>query len=188
MAAEADDGELRALFEGDQADRRGGVLADELMERDARRRGRVDELLTEGRARTGNDLFAAAMVFQHGVTRDSYLRAHELAKQAVELGCERAKWLVAASLDRWLMHGDQPQRFGTQYRPEEGRWVLWPVDPSTTDEERAALNVAPLEKALARAEDMTRRSPPVWRRHADGVVRQEWPAFKGRPGSVPPPG
>jgi hypothetical protein len=96
---------LGALFEEDQADRRGEFPAD-LDERDERRRRRVEQLLAEGTVVDPDDLFCAAMVFQHGADRTHFLRAHELAKRAAELGSTRlARWLAAAAYDRWLMTG-----------------------------------------------------------------------------------
>jgi hypothetical protein len=59
--------ELRALFEEDQADRRGQLPTD-LAERDQRRR-RFEQLLAEGTVVDPDDLFHAAMVFEHGANR-----------------------------------------------------------------------------------------------------------------------
>ncbi len=123
--------ELRALFEEDQADRRGEFPAD-MYERDQHRRRRVEELLAQATLTDPDDLFHAAMVFQHGGDRAYYLRAHELAKRAAELGSTRpARWLAAAAYDRWLMTSGLPQKYGTQYRSANDRWVLHEVDPTT---------------------------------------------------------
>jgi hypothetical protein len=147
--------ELRALFDEDQADRRGEFPAD-LYERDQRRRRGAEQLLAQGTLTDPDDLFHAAMVFQHGADRAYYLRAHELAKRAAEFGSTRpARWLAAAAYDRWLMTGGLPQKYGTQYRSANGRWVLHEVDPTTSDEERARWDVPPLAEALRRADQMT---------------------------------
>ena len=151
--------ELRALFTADQEDRRQG-LTFELIERDRLRRERVAQLLAAGAAQSGEDYFHAAMLFQHGGRTSSYARAHELALRAADLGFAQARWLAAAAYDRWLMSRSEPQKYGTQYRSEEGRWVLWPVDPDTTDEERAEWNVPTLAAAQRRADELTRRRPP----------------------------
>lgn len=147
--------ELRALFEEDQADRSGQFPTD-MYQRDQRRRRRVEQLLAQGTLTGPDDLFHAAMVFQHGADRAYYLRAHELAKRATELGSTRpARWLAAAAYDRWLMTGGLPQKYGTQYRSANGRWVLHEVDPTTSDGERARWDVPPLAEALRRADEMT---------------------------------
>jgi hypothetical protein len=146
--------ELGALFDEDQADRRGELPAD-LDERDQRRRRRVEQLLAEGTVVDPDELFCAAMVLQHGADRPCYLRAHELARRAAELGSTRpARWLAAAAYDRWLMAAGLPQRYGTQYRFASGRWVLHEVDPATSDEERARWDVPSLAEALRRADQM----------------------------------
>ncbi len=48
----------------------------------------------------------------------------------------------------------KPQLYGTQFRKEGERWVLYEVDPAVTDEERARWNVPKLEAAKARAAKM----------------------------------
>lgn len=53
------------------------------------------------------------------------------------------------------MTGGLPQKYGTQYRSANGRWVLHEVDPTTSDEERARWDVPPLAEALRRADEMT---------------------------------
>ena len=159
-----DNEELAAIFEADQADRRSGAFDAEpegVMERDRLRRARVEELLGQGVVASGADHFHAAMVFQHGSSLSSFRRAHELASRGRDLGDKRAAWLAAASLDRWLTTLGKPQRFGTQFQPIGGRWQLMPVDPATTDEERAAWNVPTLAENLERAERMTAENPPT---------------------------
>jgi hypothetical protein len=46
---------------------------------------------------------------------DDYLLAHELCVVAIGKGEKRARWLAAASEDRFLMALKRPQRFATQY-------------------------------------------------------------------------
>jgi hypothetical protein len=151
--------ELSALYRQDQADRRDGLIAD-IQARDERRRRRVEELVAAGALSAAEDYFHAAMVFQHGSRREHYRRAHEMAERAVELGCRRARWLAAAAHDRWLMVAGLPQKYGTQYRADGDRWVLWEVDPTTTDQERADWDVPPLAEARRQAKEMSRRFPP----------------------------
>jgi hypothetical protein len=142
--------ELRAIFEADQADRRSGLKPD-AGERDRARRRRVRELLVGGQVVSGPDHYHAAMVFQHGGTAESYRLARQLALRAVELGHRPGRWLAAAALDRLLVHEGQRQKYGTQYRTWGDEQMLVEVDPSTTDEERAAWDVPPLAAAQARA-------------------------------------
>lgn len=152
--------EVYALFQADQADRRVTPSPENMYERDRARRDALDDLIAAGALKTGEDYFHAAMIFQHGDRLEHYWRAHEWAKQAADRGFQRGRWLAAAAYDRWLMRQGKPQKYGTQYVPSNGRWMLWHVDPATTDEGRAAWNVPPLARALQRAEEMTRQHPP----------------------------
>lgn len=148
--------ELRRIFEEDQADRE-GPMHPQIMARDAARLARVQQLLDEGAVRAAEDHLCAAFVFQHGDQLEHYWQAHELALAAVDLGHgPPARWLAAAAYDRWLMRQGLPQKFGTQYRGQGSRYVLYEVDPATTDEERARWDVPPLAEAIARAEELTR--------------------------------
>jgi 8-oxo-dGTP pyrophosphatase MutT (NUDIX family) len=171
--------ELRALFDEDQADRLGQLPAD-LAERDQRRRRRVEQLLAEGTVVDPDDLFHAAMVFQHGADRAHFLRAHELSKRAAELGSTRpVRWLAAAAYDRWLMTGGLPQKYGTQYRFANGRWILHEVDPATSDEERARWDVPSLTETLRRADQMTCDSGPRPVRVESTVDEADYPILFG---------
>jgi hypothetical protein len=151
--------ELARICEQDQADRK-GELPLNLGDRDRARRQRVTELIAEGVLQTPEDYFHAALVFQHGEKLEDYWQAHELAKKAEEQGHPTGRWLAAAAYDRWLMNQGKPQKYGTQYTAHgDGPYRLWDVDPTTTDEERAAWNVPPLAEALRRAEVLTRTRP-----------------------------
>jgi len=152
--------ELRALVEMDQAARHDIPDMQESPEEfkafwertsadDAERRARVAEIITVGGATTGEDYFAAALVYQHGDELDDYAKAREYATKAVELGNEDGRWLAAAAWDRWLVNAGYPQRFGTQYLCDpDCKLEEW--NESTTDEERARWNVPPIEVAKHR--------------------------------------
>jgi hypothetical protein len=51
----------------------------------------------------------------------------------------------------------KPQHYGTRYKRVDGRMVLWEVDPTVTDEERAEWEVPTLADARRRAEEMNRQ-------------------------------
>ena len=57
---------------------------------------------------------------------------------------------------RELFEQDQADRAGGRLHDgtRGDRWVLWPVDPATTDAERAEWDVPPLAEALRRAEEL----------------------------------
>jgi len=155
--------ELLTLYEQDQADRRAASYDDidwsVVAPRDEQRRNRVSEIIAAGEAKAADDYYHAAMVLQHGSEPEHFRTAHEWALRAVELDPDhdRAKWLAAATEDRYLMNLGKPQKYGTQFRKEgDGRWALYQVDPSITDAERAEWNVPPLHESQSRAEQMNR--------------------------------
>src|SRR6266508_3877901 len=72
---------------------------------------------------------------------EDYLLAHELCVVAISKGNTEARWLAAASEDRFLMSIDRPQRFGTQFRSDgvNTHFKLYKMDSGVTDELRLAL-------------------------------------------------
>ena len=160
LQAQTNNPELERLYKEDQADREHGPNADidwqAVSKRDAERRARVREIVDKGGATTSTDYYHAAMVYQHGTEVPEYDEAHRLATKAVELDPENksAKWLAAASKDRSLMWQGKPQLYGTQFKKVDGKWILWEVDPSITDEERAKWNVPPLAEQRKKLETL----------------------------------
>jgi len=158
-----DSKELARLYAEDQSDRtppdEKPIGASAVMLRDTARLARVKELCQADAPQTGADRYHAAMILQHAHDPDDYLLAHELCVVAIGLGEERAKWLVAASEDRYLMSLGRPQRFGTQYRADDSGadWYLYPADPGVSDAWRRAFNVPPLADAEARAAKMNEK-------------------------------
>ncbi len=141
---------LQALLDADQRERTGDAIDwERLRVSDARRRIVVKTWLDAGVIVAPLDRFRAAMIFQHGRTTDDYRLAHDLARAAAEGGCREARWLKAATEDRLLLSQDLPQRYGTQSVDVNGRFELAPIDPATTDAERAEWDVPPLAKARA---------------------------------------
>jgi hypothetical protein len=159
---EATNAELKALYTADQSDREppNGESIDwnKVGPRDKARRKRVLELYTAGTIKTGEDYYLGAMVLQHG-EGDDQLLAHEMCVSALALGYTDAKWLAAASEDRWLEHIGRKQRFATQYSAHEPEFVfhLNPVDPTVTDAHRKTLGCPPLAAAKEREKEMNQK-------------------------------
>src|SRR5581483_5291946 len=171
--------ELEALFEADQEIRLGrlsqgqtdfsAVEVQELLAQEAQRRQRVTELIAEGALKDTEDYYHAAMIFLHGESVEDFWQAHQLASTAAEMGYHTAnademgylpaKWLAAATLDRWLMRQGKPQKYGTQFLFDGKRYRLWDVDPATTDEERAVYSVPSLTDAPKFLEELARQDP-----------------------------
>jgi hypothetical protein len=73
----------------------------------------------------------------------AYLLAHVLAVTAVGKGEPKARWLAAATMDRYLMSLKQPQVFGTQFHQDSGAWTMDPYDRAAfSDAIRASWCVA----------------------------------------------
>jgi hypothetical protein len=156
---------MKEIFDADQEARLDDYDESEwpeIAKTDYERRVEVMAFIKDGKLATGFDFFYAAFVFQHGNCPEHYELANELAEQAIGLFDEgsdkdNAKWIYAASLDRYLMSMGELQKFGTQYNTTDGcTYFLEPVDPATTDEERAAYNVPSLEDAKRQAEEFSR--------------------------------
>lgn len=77
-------------------------------------------------------------------------RAHRLALARMRAE-PRAAAIAAAAFDRARVLAGRPQKFGTQAVARAGGRVLWPVDPATTDSERAKWGLGPLAKLRADA-------------------------------------
>lgn len=132
---ETDNLKLQELYEADQSDRQkvydSEAAVRELQQRDRQRRAEALRMMQLGEVSTVLDLYRAAVIFQHGDSPKDFLTAHRLASMAAISGDRAARWLMAASLDRFLMSVGQPQVYGTQFEhnPEEGKYQLrLPID------------------------------------------------------------
>lgn len=120
-----------------------------LGKRDRTRKNKVISLYKAKKIKTAKNYHHAAFILQHGEGSKDFELAHSFADRAVKLGDKSAKWLYAATLDKWLLSTEKPQKFGTQFRKEGDEWKLAePIDSTVTDEERARFNVPPLSEAL----------------------------------------
>ena len=134
-----------------------------LRERDAERRKRFQKIVASEELEELEDYYNAAWILNHGETIEEIWQAHLLAKKAAELGLSRARWLAAATYDRWLMYQGKPQKYGTQIVPDGKRQRIWDVDPRTSDAKRAEWDVPSLAEMEKRAEEVTRKEtmPPM---------------------------
>ena len=145
---------LKQLFEEDQKERTGDdVKWDLVFANDNIRQEKVRALLRSGKVENATDLYHAAMIFHHAPSIHDSKTAQRLAKRALELGNEEARWLFAAATDRLLMKVGKRQKFGTQFLETvkitdlgkvKRQLALYPCDKGTTDAERAKYNVPPL--------------------------------------------
>lgn len=148
---------LKKLYEEDIKDRKSRDWdkatkeeLDWLDKRDKNRKHQVIALYKKKEIKSGLDYHHAALILQHGETPDDFKLANKFAEKAVASGDDSARWLYAATLDRWLLSEGKPQKFGTQVKMnKKGKWELGlPIDPNVTDEQRVRFNVPPLKEAL----------------------------------------
>ncbi|HEY9401270.1 MAG TPA: hypothetical protein VIQ24_01160 [Pyrinomonadaceae bacterium] len=176
--------ELQNLFRADQEERKnhphhGTPEYRLLRERDAARRKRLEAIVESGGLREPEDYYHAAWILNHGESVEEIGQAHTLAKEAVKRGLRGARWLTAATYDRWLMYQGKPQKYGTQIVPDGRRQRVWDVEPATSDAERAEWDVPTLAEMNRRAAEVTRNEPMPQMDAAPGWLKdalQRWRA------------
>ena len=157
MPPETDNLRLEELHAGDQKDREAvlstAAAVENLRNRDLQRRKEVFEMMSAGQVNTVNDLYRAAVILLHGIEPREFLAAHRLAVMASVNGHKPARWLTAASLDRFLMSIGLPQTYGTQFEhnQDDGRYQLrLPIDDaSVLHFEKRFFNVPAVIERLA---------------------------------------
>lgn len=159
---------LRKLAKEDQDSRRGKEVAST----DEERVKIVLSLIGQGELKAPEDKFNAALVLEHtpftfcekrlvSTSPDNYLLAHHLFKSAFEAGYKGARYLVAASIDRYLSMTEGYQKYGTNriINQETGKEELVPIDRKTPDSEPAKYGVPPLAEILKRYPEHVSKKP-----------------------------
>ena len=153
--------ELAKMYDEDQGDRTPAATGKPIDwkvvgPRDRQREARVKTLYESGALRTGKDYYRCAMILQHASKSEDYLLAHEFCVVALAKGERSARWLAAATEDRYLMNLKLPQRFGTQYFSSGPNQPtrLHEVVPGVSDALRRELEVPALADARRREAEM----------------------------------
>jgi hypothetical protein len=131
--------------------------SEDRLRRGKERRERVVALYAAGMITSAQDNYHAALVMLYGEDLAHFDLARTFARRAAAVGEPRAWSLIAASWDRALLARGAPQRFGTQFVRENGRWSLGAVDPTVSDSLRAFYGVPPLWVQQQNAEQLQRR-------------------------------
>jgi hypothetical protein len=118
--------------------------------RQARAR-RARELHASGALRGARDHLRAAVLLAESADAADWPLAAELGSRAAELGEPLGLRAAAEAIDKDLVAQRRPQRYGTQYTwdASAARWRLHPIDPVTTDAERAAMGVPSYAELVA---------------------------------------
>ncbi len=126
-----DNSELKRMYEEDQYSRKAEKIDwKELTKQDSTRRVRVGEMIKQDLLLTSNDFYHAAMIYQHGKDSISYKSAWEYSQKAffMDKANENARWLSAASYDRYLLSIGKPQVYGTQFIVLDKKYYLRDFD------------------------------------------------------------
>lgn len=116
----------------------------------------VRELHARGKIASGRDHLYAAVILVETNREEDLVAAHELAVKAAELGEEKGLRVAAEAQDKLCVKRRVAQKYGTQfvYQPVLKAWRLYPVDPNTSDAERAAMGVESMERLRAREAEL----------------------------------
>jgi len=158
--------ELQELYDSDQKDQNDPTWTEtndvEFARRQKVRRDRVMEILQAGMLPEVRDWDHAAMLLQHGESADDYLLAHVLSLPPGIAAGPNARFMCAATLDRFLQSCGRAQIFTTQsgaadpsvYAPCE------PFDDSMSEALRAVFELKPLPRAKDGAKPAKKEKGP----------------------------
>lgn len=135
-----DNQQLKLMYEEDQSARQvTNIDWPKLIKEDCLRQMKLVNLIRQNKLTTANDYFHAAMIFQHGNDSSSYKMACDYSKMAFQMDTSNtnARWLSAASYDRYLISIGKPQIYGTQFVILDKKYYLQEIDTTiVTDSER----------------------------------------------------
>lgn len=141
---------LKKMYEEDQKAREAEHINwKELTKQDSVRRSIVKSMIKQNVLSTSNDYYHAAMVFQHGKDSTSYKLAWDYSLKAAMMDSTNtnARWLSAASYDRYLISIGKPQVYGTQFIILDKKYYLQEIDTTkVTDLERKYYGTRTIEE------------------------------------------
>lgn len=151
---------LQDIAVADQADRKTVPLLPGVQERDRTRRGRIGEIFGEGCINSAADYAASALVYQHGDRPDHFFQTFLWSKRAVELGDPSQKKMMAWGIDRYLLHINHKQLFGSQlYKLDiDPCWCVEPVETSFPDSLRKTYEAHTLSEIFSGVDKMNEGS------------------------------
>ena len=150
---------LQEIAKADQDDRSApydSINWNKVSPRDIKRRIEIGEIFALGCFSSAADYAAGAILYQHGDTADHAYQAFLWSLRGVELGDATQKWLLGASLDRYLVRVGKKQLFATQYsRPlNESCWCIEQVESSFSEERRVESTNKTLDHAISKLKEM----------------------------------
>lgn len=159
--AQENNKELVTMYEKDQASRMNGPIDWAVLSReDSIRRASVDRMIEEGKVKTAQDFYHAAMIYQHGNDTIASGKAVQYMKKAVEMDPSTNKWLLAAAIDRDLMRKGEPQIYGTQFLKNgmNEPYIQYDIDSTqVSDAQRQEYGVPTLAQQKIQLERMNQK-------------------------------
>lgn len=159
--AQENNKELVTMYEKDQASRMNGPIDWAVLSReDSIRRASVDRMIEEGKVKTAQDFYHAAMIYQHGNDTIASGKAVQYMKKAVEMDPSTNKWLLAAAIDRDLMRKGEPQIYGTQFLKNgmNEPYIQYEIDSTqVSDAQRQEYGVPTLAQQKIQLERMNQK-------------------------------
>ncbi|MEE2772537.1 MAG: tetratricopeptide repeat protein [Bacteroidota bacterium] len=159
--AQENNKELVTMYENDQASRMNGPIDWAVLSReDSIRRASVDRMIKEGKVKTAQDFYHAAMIYQHGSDTIASGKAVQYMKKAVEMDPSTNKWLLAAAIDRDLMRKGEPQIYGTQFLKNgmNESYIQYEIDSTqVSDAQRQEYGVPTLAQQKIQLEKMNQK-------------------------------
>ena len=145
-------GRLYAELQEDVAQHKTGERPDlELQQRHDRRAAEVREILQKDQVESTEDRLHAAVLLVETTNLEDLTLAEKLGREVGAAGDRRGFRVAAEAVDKRLVRRGLPQRYGTQYEwvTVLQQWRLYPIDPTTTDDERRSMQVPPLNELYA---------------------------------------
>lgn len=132
-----DDQEDRSHFEKDE------LSGEELVNKDSKRLKILKHMLQNNEIDLNEvwNLHYSALILHHSEKRADNEMARDFAKNAVDKGSSKSKWLFAATVDRLLIREGIKQKFGTQFQIINGKKVYFPVDGSVSETEKTQFGI-----------------------------------------------
>jgi len=125
--------------------------------RTARLKAIIEEYGWPEPARAGHEAAGAAfLILQHSPVREFQVQMLPVLEELSAAG-EVPRSEAAMLIDRVLMHQGLPQRYGTQFKMIQGRWVVHPIeDEDRLEERRQAMGLPSMDEYMTLLEGYTK--------------------------------
>ncbi len=140
-------GRMYASLQEDVASHKTGSLPDpKLQQRNEERADEVREIVTKEPLESPESKLHAAVLLVESLKPENLALAESLGREAGLAGEKLGFRVAAEAVDKQLVGRGLPQRYGTQFEWVFvlQAWRLYPIDPTTTDADRRAMEVHPL--------------------------------------------